>query len=237
MIWELRGGPLTFRALQAGLRRHLADSAEPAPGRVARRRAGGRRRAGYASYAARRGTLVAFEPLTQWALRGPGGRASVKHACQPRVERPLTPGSMNPEADQLWRAPRWALAVLLACWACWGRSRSTPTCRRSRASPRSLGATPVQMQQTLSAYLFGFAFMNLFHGALADSFGRRPVVLWGMAVFTLASAGCALSQTIGATGVLPRAAGAVGRRGHRGVARHHPRHVPAGAGAAGDDAR
>jgi MFS transporter, DHA1 family, multidrug resistance protein len=53
------------------------------------------------------------------------------------------------------------------------------------------------MQQTLSAYLFGFAFMNLFHGALSDSFGRRPVVLWGIAVFTLASAGCALAQNIG----------------------------------------
>lgn len=53
------------------------------------------------------------------------------------------------------------------------------------------------MQQTLSAYLFGFAFMNLFHGALSDSLGRRPVVLWGIAVFTLASAGCAMSQSIG----------------------------------------
>ena len=62
---------------------------------------------------------------------------------------------------------------------------------------RSLGATPAEMQQTLSAYLFGFAFMNLFHGALSDSLGRRPVVLWGIAVFTLASAGCAMSQSIG----------------------------------------
>ncbi len=62
---------------------------------------------------------------------------------------------------------------------------------------QSIGATPVEMQQTLSAYLFGFAFMNLFHGALSDSFGRRPVVLWGLAVFTIASLGCALSQTIG----------------------------------------
>jgi DHA1 family bicyclomycin/chloramphenicol resistance-like MFS transporter len=61
----------------------------------------------------------------------------------------------------------------------------------------SLGASPVEMQQTLSAYLFGFAFMCLFHGALSDSFGRRPVVLTGIAVFTLASAGCALSQSIG----------------------------------------
>ncbi|MGS0758083.1 MFS transporter, partial [Roseateles sp. GG27B] len=39
--------------------------------------------------------------------------------------------------------------------------------------------------------------MNLFHGALSDSFGRRPVVLWGMAAFTLASVGCALSGSIG----------------------------------------
>src|SRR5687767_14481936 len=62
----------------------------------------------------------------------------------------------------------------------------------------SIGATPVQMQQTLSAYLFGFAFMNLFHGALSDSFGRRPVVLIGVGIFTAASIGCALSQNIGA---------------------------------------
>lgn len=62
---------------------------------------------------------------------------------------------------------------------------------------QSLGATPVQMQQTLSAYLFGFAFMSLFHGAISDSLGRRPVVLWGLAAFTLASMGCALSQSIG----------------------------------------
>ena len=62
----------------------------------------------------------------------------------------------------------------------------------------AIGATPVEMQQTLSAYLFGFAIMNLFHGALSDSFGRRPVVLWGLALFTLASIGCAMSQNIGA---------------------------------------
>lgn len=63
---------------------------------------------------------------------------------------------------------------------------------------QSIGATPAQMQQTLSAYLFGFAIMNLFHGSLADSFGRKPVILGGMALFTLASIGCALSESIGA---------------------------------------
>ncbi len=55
----------------------------------------------------------------------------------------------------------------------------------------------MQMQQTLSAYLLGFAIMSLFHGALSDSFGRRPVVLWGIGIFVLASVGCALSTSIG----------------------------------------
>ena len=39
--------------------------------------------------------------------------------------------------------------------------------------------------------------MNLFQRRALDSLGRRPVVLWGLAVFTLASIGCALSQHIG----------------------------------------
>ena len=103
---------------------------------------------------------------------------------------------MNPKADQLWRAPRWTLAVLLAVLGMLGPFSIDTYIPAFTGIGTSLGATPVEMQQTLSAYLFGFAFMNLFHGALADSFGRRPVVLWGVAMFTLASAGCALSQSI-----------------------------------------
>ena len=103
---------------------------------------------------------------------------------------------MNPNADQLWRAPRWTLAVLLAVLGMLGPFSIDTYIPAFTGIGTSLGATPVEMQQTLSAYLFGFAFMNLFHGALADSFGRRPVVLWGVAMFTLASAGCALSQSI-----------------------------------------
>lgn len=104
---------------------------------------------------------------------------------------------MNPQANELWRAPRWALAVLLALLGMLGPFSIDTYLPAFSGIATALGATPVEMQQTLSAYLFGFAFMNLFHGALADSFGRRPVVLWGIAIFTLASAGCALSQTIG----------------------------------------
>jgi MFS transporter, DHA1 family, multidrug resistance protein len=105
---------------------------------------------------------------------------------------------MNPDANTLWRAPRWALAVLLACLGMLGPFSIDTYLPAFTGIAQTLGATPVQMQQTLSAYLFGFAILNLFHGALSDSLGRRPVVLWGVAIFTLASVGCALSQNIAA---------------------------------------
>ena len=104
---------------------------------------------------------------------------------------------MNPDAQKLWRAPRWALAVLLAVLGMLGPFSIDTYLPAFSGIAQSLGASPVQMQQTLSAYLFGFAFMSLFHGAISDSLGRRPVVLWGLVAFTLASAGCALSQSIG----------------------------------------
>ncbi len=104
---------------------------------------------------------------------------------------------MNPNAAQLWPGPRWALAALLAVLGMLGPFSIDTYLPAFAGIAQALQTTPVHMQQTLSAYLFGFAFMNLFHGALADSFGRRPVVLWGIAAFTLASAGCALSQNIG----------------------------------------
>jgi DHA1 family bicyclomycin/chloramphenicol resistance-like MFS transporter len=61
----------------------------------------------------------------------------------------------------------------------------------------ALGATPLQIQQTLTAYLLPYAAMMLFHGAVSDSFGRRGPILVGVAGYTLASAGCALSSSIG----------------------------------------
>ena len=104
---------------------------------------------------------------------------------------------MHPEASHLWRGPRWALAALLAVLGMLGPFSIDTYIPAFSAIAQSLNATPVQMQQTLSAYLFGFAFMNLFHGALSDSFGRRPVILWGLAMFTVASLGCALAQNVG----------------------------------------
>ncbi len=104
---------------------------------------------------------------------------------------------MNPDARTLWQAPNWALAILLACLGMLGPFSIDTYLPAFTGIAQAIGASPIEMQQTLSAYLFGFAVMNLFHGALSDSFGRRPVVLCGLVVFTIASAGCALSQHIG----------------------------------------
>ena len=105
---------------------------------------------------------------------------------------------MNPDAATLWQRPRWLLALLLAGLGTIGPFSIDTYLPAFAGIAQSLGATPVQMQQTLSAYLFGVAVMNLFHGAISDSVGRRPVVLWGVAAFTLASVGCALASSIGA---------------------------------------
>lgn len=59
-----------------------------------------------------------------------------------------------------------------------------------------LQATPAQMQQTLSLYLFTLALMTLFHGTLSDSFGRRPVILASLALYVVTSAGCALASSL-----------------------------------------
>lgn len=59
-----------------------------------------------------------------------------------------------------------------------------------------LQATPLEVQQTLSAYLFSFALMTLWHGAISDRFGRRKVILVAVGLFAVASAGCMLATRI-----------------------------------------
>ncbi|MFC5509980.1 multidrug effflux MFS transporter [Massilia jejuensis] len=54
----------------------------------------------------------------------------------------------------------------------------------------------VALQLTISIYFAAFAFMSLWHGAISDALGRRTVVLAGLALYTLASLGCALATRI-----------------------------------------
>jgi DHA1 family bicyclomycin/chloramphenicol resistance-like MFS transporter len=60
----------------------------------------------------------------------------------------------------------------------------------------TLGATPVQAQQALSAYLLGFGLMSLWHGAISDAVGRRPVIITALVVYAMAALACTLAPSI-----------------------------------------
>ena len=64
------------------------------------------------------------------------------------------------------------------------------------AMQAALPATEVQMQLTLTVYFIGFAVVSLFHGAISDSIGRKPVIVGTLCVHAAASVGCALSGSI-----------------------------------------
>jgi DHA1 family bicyclomycin/chloramphenicol resistance-like MFS transporter len=100
------------------------------------------------------------------------------------------------EAHHGTRRFRWGFAAMLAALATLGPFSIDAYLPAFAGIQQSLGATPLEIQQTLSAYLFAFGLMFLFHGALSDSFGRRPVILAALVVYTLASAGAALSSNV-----------------------------------------
>ena len=59
-----------------------------------------------------------------------------------------------------------------------------------------LRATPMEVQQTLTAYMLAFAGMVLWHGALSDAFGRRNVILVSLVIFAIGTFGCAASHSV-----------------------------------------
>ena len=52
------------------------------------------------------------------------------------------------------------------------------------------------VQLVIPAYLCAFAIMQLVAGPLSDAFGRRPIILCGVGLFTLASIACGMSNNI-----------------------------------------
>ena len=65
------------------------------------------------------------------------------------------------------------------------------------ALEETFGTDIAAIQRTLSIFFIGLAVGQLFYGPLADRFGRRRPLLVGLAVYTVASAGCALAGSVG----------------------------------------
>ncbi|HEU4851411.1 MAG TPA: multidrug effflux MFS transporter [Telluria sp.] len=90
-----------------------------------------------------------------------------------------------------------SLTVTLACLGMVGALAIDTYLPSIPAIGREFGVGPLAVQQTLSLFLFAFAFMMLFYGTLSDSFGRRRVLLAALSVYTLASIGAAFAPTFG----------------------------------------
>jgi DHA1 family bicyclomycin/chloramphenicol resistance-like MFS transporter len=77
------------------------------------------------------------------------------------------------------------------------------------AMAQALKAAPGQMEFTISGYLIGFGLGQLLWGPLGDRLGRKGPVAAGLALFVVATIGCALSTSV-ATLTLWRVAQALG---------------------------
>ena len=88
------------------------------------------------------------------------------------------------------------IALLLACLSALGPFSIDTYLPSFPDIALKLNATTLEVQQTLSVYLFSFAAMTLWHGAIADRFGRRRVILSALVLFGLASVGCTLATSI-----------------------------------------
>ncbi|MEZ9446102.1 Bcr/CflA family multidrug efflux MFS transporter [Vibrio splendidus] len=75
---------------------------------------------------------------------------------------------------------------------------------------KDLGVTAGEVQITLTAYTAGFALGQLLHGPLADSYGRKPVLLIGVFFFAVASVVSATTHGIEALTLVRTAQGFAG---------------------------
>lgn len=62
------------------------------------------------------------------------------------------------------------------------------------AMAASLHASAGMVEMTISGYLVGFSLGQLFWGPVGDRFGRRLPIAFGLALFVIGSAGCALAN-------------------------------------------
>jgi MFS transporter, DHA1 family, multidrug resistance protein len=88
------------------------------------------------------------------------------------------------------------LAMILAALSAIGPLSTDAYLPSMREIGRTFAASPVLVQQTLTAYMVPFAAMTLWHGAISDALGRRRVTLATLGLFCVGSVGCMLAWSI-----------------------------------------
>lgn len=98
-----------------------------------------------------------------------------------------------PTLRQRDRAPFLLLVAMTACGTL-GMHIIIPALP---ATARALDISVGTVQLTITLYLIGLAIGQLLYGPMSDRFGRRPVLLFGLGLFTLASTLTALAPNAG----------------------------------------
>jgi len=112
----------------------------------------------------------------------------------------------NPRAPTERSAPPvWLLAALISL----GPLSTDLYLPALPAIADAFGTGAAGVQWTLSGFLLAFAPSQLVYGPLADRFGRRPAMLWGLLVFLAGTAACAAAGSLGML-VVARVVQAVG---------------------------
>jgi len=89
-----------------------------------------------------------------------------------------------------------ALTIVLALLTALGPLSTDMYLPSLPAIAAGLQASTGQTQMTLSAFLLGFALGQFFYGPISDRVGRKPVLLFGLGLFSVASLVCALAPNI-----------------------------------------
>src|ERR1700761_1656258 len=84
----------------------------------------------------------------------------------------------------------WKLAALLAALSMVGPFTIDTAFPSFHAIAAEFGWSKWAVQQTLTVYLLPLSIMSLVQGPASDALGRRPVIMVGLSVYTLASVGC-----------------------------------------------
>lgn len=106
---------------------------------------------------------------------------------------PPVPPRTKPHMRPLGRG---ALAIVLACLSMLGPFSIDAYLPAFPNIQASLGASSLEVQQSLTAYMLSFAAMVLWHGALSDAFGRRNVILVSLVLFAIGTVGCAAAHSV-----------------------------------------
>ena len=61
---------------------------------------------------------------------------------------------------------------------------------------KAFGSDREAVQFTLTMFMLGIAIGQLVHGPISDRFGRKPAIVGGLVLTSLATTGCALSTSI-----------------------------------------